>query len=72
MYADPKLIRNKRVVIYVNSYEYEDLEEKVASTGGERGVIARERYLMGAEADLHSSQSAHAAPNKPALHPVFA
>ena len=72
MYADPKRIRNKRVVIYINEYEFEDLQSRVADSGGEQAVIARERYLRGAESDLHAMESAGSAHGMRAPHQAFA
>jgi hypothetical protein len=67
MYADPKLIKKHRVVIYIDEYDNEDLQREVETTGGERSVIARERYLRGVKSN-HAQQSAQHPANMRAPH----
>lgn len=71
MYADPKLIKSKRVPVYLDGYVYERLVRIVAMTGGETSVVSREALERGLdvfESELHGLQCAQSTTQKRDVH----
>lgn len=45
MYKDPKKVRNKTFLLYLNQYEIEEIENHMDKTGEQRGTWAREQLM---------------------------
>lgn len=48
MFADPKLVRSKRITISLNQYEYDLIQALGNYTGHEQAPFVRELALLGA------------------------